>query len=262
MTYNLNNKHALICGSSQGIGEAIAKKFAQTGCLVTILARNEKKLSLLKSELDKLNNKNNHILVADLDAPEKLKKLFQNHSKKTNLLNILVNNSGGPSPGKISEANKHEFIKTFNRHLISSHIITKELLPGMMKEKYGRIINIISTSVKQPIKNLGVSNTIRASVASWAKTLSQEVGQYNITVNNVLPGFTNTNRLKNIIENNSEKRNKSIDFISQEMKNLVPLKRFAEPIEIANAVCFLASDEASYISGINLPIDGGRLETL
>ena len=262
MKYNLKNKHALVCGGSQGIGQAIAEKFAQSGALVTILARNKQKLLDVKIKLDKYNKKNNHILVTNLDEPKNLQKLINKHIKAYGVFQILINNSGGPPPGQIIGAKNEEFITTFNRHLISSHIITNQILPGMIKLKYGRIINIISTSVKQPIKNLGVSNTIRGAVASWAKTLSQETGMYGITVNNILPGFTNTDRLKKIIHNNAIKQNKSTTTISKEMQNLVPMKRFGEPIEIANAACFLASEHAGYINGINLPVDGGRLDAL
>ena len=132
----------------------------------------------------------------------------------------------------------------------------------MKSASYGRIINIISTSVKQPLNGLGVSNTIRGAVANWAKTLANELGQYNITVNNVLPGATNTTRLNSIIENKSKKMNSSVDQVLDNMKNEVPLLRIAEPNEVANAVAFLASPAASYINGINLPVDGGRTKSL
>ena len=175
---------------------------------------------------------------------------------------ILINNTGGPKGGPIFSAEVNEFTQAFSNHLVCNQILVQNVVPGMKEAGYGRIINIISTSVKQPIDGLGVSNTIRGAVASWSKTLANELGPFGITVNNVLPGFTATDRLEDIIGNAAKRFGGSEEEASKFMKNLVPARRFAEPSEIANAVAFLASEAASYINGINLPVDGGRTKSL
>jgi 3-oxoacyl-[acyl-carrier protein] reductase len=196
--------------------------------------------------------------VADFSNPEALRNIVNNYIQVNGGAHILINNTGGPPAGKISDAKTVEFLQAFNNHLICNHILAEAVLPFMKQEKFGRIINIISTSVKQPLKGLGVSNTIRAAVANWAKTLSLEVAAFGITVNNVLPGATSTARLQGIITNKSEKLNTSTETITKEMLEEIPAGRFAESEEIAAAVAFLASPAAAYINGINLPVDGGR----
>jgi 3-oxoacyl-[acyl-carrier protein] reductase len=177
-------------------------------------------------------------------------------------VHILINNTGGPAGGAIIDAKEEDFVNTFNQHLICNHILTKAVVPSMKKENYGRIINIISTSVKIPLNNLGVSNTIRGAVASWAKTMANELGQFNITVNNVLPGATNTIRLQNIIKTNASKKEKEIIDIEKEMQQEIPMRRFAEASEIAAVAAFLASPAASYVNGVSIPVDGGRTGSL
>jgi 3-oxoacyl-[acyl-carrier protein] reductase len=196
--------------------------------------------------------------VADFSNPEALRNIVNNYIQVNGGAHILINNTGGPPAGKISDAKTGEFLQAFNNHLICNHILAEAVLPFMKQEQFGRIINIISTSVKQPLKGLGVSNTIRAAVANWAKTLSLEVAAFGITVNNVLPGATSTARLQGIISNKSEKLKTSSETITQEMLEEIPAGRFAEAEEIAAAVAFLASPAAAYINGINLPVDGGR----
>ena len=175
---------------------------------------------------------------------------------------ILINNTGGPAGGPITEANIESFENAFKMHLINNQILVQSVIRGMIKEGYGRIVNIISTSVKAPIAGLGVSNTIRAAVANWAKTLSLELGEYGITVNNILPGFTNTNRLKSIIAKKSEKQGIPENEVIKIMMKSIPANRFGEAKETANAVAFLCSPAAAYINGINLPVDGGRTASL
>jgi 3-oxoacyl-[acyl-carrier protein] reductase len=250
---NLEKKTALICGASKGIGEAVAKKFSELNANTILLARSEDKLITLTNSL-----KNSKYISIDISDRNLLKEKITNLINDIGTIDILINNTGGPKAGLISEALDIDFLDAFNNHLLVNSLLSQMLIPNMKKNNYGRIINIISTSVKIPIPNLGVSNTIRAAVASWAKTLSNEVAQYGITVNNVLPGYTDTERLSVLIENASKKSNKSIDEIKNEWINSVPAKRFANPIEVANAVAFLASEQASYINGINLPVDGGR----
>jgi 3-oxoacyl-[acyl-carrier protein] reductase len=258
----LLNKTALVCGSTQGIGKASALKLAEMGANVVLIARNELKLQETIAELNVANGQKHNYLVADFSNPESLKTIITNFVSAGNTINILINNTGGPKGGPIKDATTEEFINTFNQHLICNHILVQAIYPGMIESGYGRIINVISTSVKQPLPNLGVSNTIRGAVASWSKTLASELGAFGITVNNVLPGATNTIRLQGIAEAKSEKTGESVHDIFAEMADESPMKRIAQPEEVAAAITFLASPEASYINGINLPVDGGRTKSL
>jgi 3-oxoacyl-[acyl-carrier protein] reductase len=258
MNIHLKDKTALVCGSTQGIGKAAAQELAALGCNVILLARNEEKLRGVLSELDNKQGQSHKYLVADYNEPSQLKTKVDSLVRSQDAIHILVNNTGGPPGGLVMNAKTEEFVQAFSNHLLCNHILVQSLLEGMKKEKYGRIINVISTSVKQPLKGLGVSNTVRAAVANWAKTLAGEVASYGITVNNVLPGATHTQRLQSIIENKSKNSGESESQIVNEMESEIPMGRFAEPSEIAAAIAFLASPAASYITGINLPVDGGR----
>lgn len=258
MNLDLRNKQAIVCGSTQGIGKAVAIELAQLGASVTLIARNEDALKKTKTELSTEHNQLHSYLCVDFSKPEELKSIVEAYLQRQPTVHILINNTGGPPAGPAHLAKTEEFISAFNNHLICNHILAQACIEGMKNAKYGRIINIISTSVKQPLPNLGVSNTIRAAVANWSKTLANELGKFNITVNNVLPGATATQRLQSIIENKSSKTGHAVDSVSQEMMSEIPMGRFAEASEIANAVAFLASPSASYINGINLPVDGGR----
>ncbi|NBR14527.1 MAG: SDR family oxidoreductase [Flavobacteriales bacterium] len=262
MNHSLINKTALVCGSTQGIGKATALKLAKMGANLVLIARDEKKLKNTISELDNSQGQKHSYLVADFSQPNELKTIISDFVDSGNKINILINNTGGPKGGPIIDAAPEEFINTFNQHLICNHILVQALYKGMIESGYGRIINVISTSVKQPLPGLGVSNTIRGAVASWSKTLANELGQYGITVNNVLPGATNTIRLQSIAEVKSEKTGESVNAIFDEMAMESPMKRIAQPEEIAAAIAFLASPEASYINGINVPVDGGRTKSL
>ncbi len=262
MDLNFKGKYALVCGSTQGIGKAVAVELASSGANIILLSRNEEKLKTVLSELDNSKNQNHTYIVCDFSNPENLKTNVENYLIKNHAIHILVNNTGGPPAGPVTSSQTEDFLIAFNNHLICNHILAQAVLSGMKNEKYGRIINIISTSVKQPIEGLGVSNTIRAAVANWSKTLAGEVAQFGITVNNILPGATNTIRLQTIFENKATKTGKTIDEIKQEMMDEIPAKRFAEANEIANAVVFLASSAAAYITGINVPVDGGRTSSL
>ncbi len=259
MNLDLKNKNAIVCGSTQGIGEASAVQLAKLGANVTLIARNENKLLENITILDKSHGQSHSFVCVDFSDTDKLKKEI---SLLKGTYHILVNNTGGPAAGPISEATTKCFEDAFKMHLINNQILVQKVLEGMKKEKFGRIINIISTSVKAPIIGLGVSNTIRAAVANWAKTLSAEVGSFGITVNNVLPGFTDTNRLKSLIANRAKNQGKSEDIVANAMKSQVPASRFGEAKEVANAVAFLCTPAASYINGINLPVDGGRTKSL
>lgn len=256
MDLALNNKNALVCGSTQGIGKATAIALAQEGVNVTLIARNEERLQAVLQELPQ--HRSHNYIVADFSNPEEL----QQKLKSNNSYHILINNTGGPKAGTVLNAELNEFEMAFTQHLKCNHVLAKAVIPFMKSENFGRIINVISTSVKQPIEGLGVSNTIRGAVANWSKTLATEVGPFGITVNNVLPGATATERLTDILKGVAKKINGTYEQAETMMKNVTPAKRFAQPEEIANAITFLASERASYINGINLPVDGGRTKSL
>ncbi len=262
MNLSLKNRSALVGGGSRGMGRAIARELAQVGANVTLMARSETLLSEAVKELDTSQHQKHHFIVADFEHPEELEKKVVAHLKTHGPIQILVNNTGGPPPGTVMEAELVDFERAFKMHLYCNHLLTKAVAPGMKEGGYGRIINIISTSVKQPIPGLGVSNTVRAAVAQWAKTLSAELGPYGITVNNILPGATKTDRLFSLVEKKAKRIGISADEVLTEMMTEIPAGRFAEPNEIGGVVTFLASPAAAYISGINLPVDGGRTVTL
>ena len=259
MNLDLKNKNAIVCGSTQGIGEASAIELAKLGANITLIARNENKLLNVLNDLDKSQGQIHSFLCIDFLDSQSLKEKI---AILADDYHILINNTGGPSGGPITDANTESFEDAFRMHLVNNQLLVQKVIKGMKAANFGRIINIISTSVKVPIPGLGVSNTIRAAVASWAKTLSIEVGAYGITVNNVLPGFTNTNRLKTLITSKAEVQGKTEEQIADVMKSSVPANRFGEAYEVANAVAFLCSPAASYINGINLPVDGGRTASL
>jgi 3-oxoacyl-[acyl-carrier protein] reductase len=259
----LSGKKALVCGSTQGIGKATAIALANMGADLVLIARNEEKLKETLAEIPMLSTDQKHTyLIADFSHPFELQKVIENYLQQGNTIHILVNNSGGPKGGPIKDAHPDEFIAAFNQHLICNHILAQAIYPGMIAANYGRIINVISTSVKQPLPNLGVSNTIRGAVASWSKTLANELGQYGITVNNVLPGATNTARLQSIAQVKADQHQETVAAVFEEMAQETPMKRIAQPEEIAAAIAFLASPDASYINGINVPVDGGRTKSL
>lgn len=257
MDLSLQNKTAIVCGSTQGIGLASAAVLAKLGANCVLMARNEASLKTTVQQLDTSKDQQHQYLVADFDQPGTVRLVIEKFVE-SNAVHVLINNSGGPASGPITEAKEEDFLNMFNRHLICNHILAKAVISSMKKEGYGRIINIISTSVKVPLPNLGVSNTIRGAVASWAKTMANELGQFNITVNNVLPGATKTQRLETIIRNNAGKKNIAVEEVEKEMMKEIPMKRFAEPEELANVVAFLASPAASYVNGVSIPVDGGR----
>jgi 3-oxoacyl-[acyl-carrier protein] reductase len=261
MNLNLAGKRAVVCGSTQGIGKASAFELAQLGASITLVARNEEKLSAVLKELPSAHGQRHDYLIADFSLVDQLKEVIYSFAKKQKA-HILVNNTGGPPAGLAIDANAEEFLKAFSAHLICGQHLVQALMPGMKEDGYGRIINIISTSVKVPIRGLGVSNTIRGAVANWSKTLATELAPYGITVNNVLPGTTMTGRLEFVIKSNADRAGKSFDEVKQKMIDEVPMGRISEAEEVAAAVAFLCSPAAGYITGINLPVDGGRTGSL
>jgi 3-oxoacyl-[acyl-carrier protein] reductase len=261
MNLQLNGRRALVCGASRGIGRAVAQALASAGAEVIAVARDSAALSEVVATLSTAAGQSHQSVELDLGDREALATSIQELAATTPV-QIVINNTGGPAAGPAIEADPGEFEAAFAQHVLAAQRIARALLPGMKNAGYGRIINIISTSVKEPIPGLGVSNTIRGAMASWAKTLSRELGPFGITVNNVLPGFTATERLDYIFQGRAEKSGQSIDAVRQQAVASVPAGRFAKPAEIANAVAFLASPAAAYINGINLPVDGGRTGSL
>lgn len=261
MNLDLKGKNALVCGSSKGIGKATAIELALLGANVTLVARSATIMSDLVQQLDDSQGQQHDFLQADFSDSADLRKKLRGLTL-TKTIHILINNTGGPAAGPLLSATTAEFEQAFHNHLLCNQLLVQAVVPGMRDANYGRIINIISTSVKSPLNNLGVSNTVRAAVANWAKTLANELGPDGITVNNVLPGYTKTGRLDSLITKWSEQRNQSKEEIAEGMKLNVPLRRFAEPNEVGNAAAFLASPAAAYISGTNITVDGGRTRML
>lgn len=261
MDLDLTGKHALVLGASQGIGRAAAHELATLGADVTVLARSSDALEAVVGGLPRRSGQNHGFVAADMNDHAQLRARIEALVNATPV-QILVNNSGGPPGGPAHAATLDDFRIAFNQHLMAAQIVVQAILPGMRGAGYGRIVNVISTSVKEPIRNLGVSNTIRGAVASWAKTLATELGPFGITVNNVLPGYTKTQRLDQILADRSQASGESEDAVGARMLATVPLSRFAEAREVAAAIAFLASPAAAYINGINLPVDGGRTLSL
>ncbi len=262
MNLNLKNKTALVCGSTHGLGLAAAIEISLLGANIILMARNEEKLKSALKLLDVSKEQQHQYIIADFTDHNNVRAAINNFIEKGNCIHILINNTGGPAGGKAINATDDEFLQAFSSHLICNHILVQAVVPGMKTAGYGRIINVISTSVKQPIAGLGVSNTIRAAVANWSKTLASELGGFGITVNNVLPGFTNTTRADYVIKKKAADLNKSEAEVMKELVAEIPVGRIGQPEEFGAAVAFLSSPASSYINGINLPVDGGRTSCL
>lgn len=263
MDLSLNGKRAVVCGSTQGIGLAAAVELASLGARCTLLARDEARLREAAASLPAAAGQRHDYLVADFARAESVRIAAADAARSSaGPVHILVNNTGGPPGGPALEAAPEQYLAAFSLHLVSNQILVQALVPGMRAAGYGRIINIISTSVKVPIPNLGVSNTIRGAVASWAKTLANELGPHGITVNNVLPGFTDTARLAELFRARAARTGKPVEEVTREAIATIPAGRLGRPEEVGAAIAFLATPAAAYINGINLPVDGGRLGTL
>jgi 3-oxoacyl-[acyl-carrier protein] reductase len=261
MHLSLEGRNAVICGSTQGIGLAIAEELALLGANCTLLARNEESLQTAVKSLDIALRQQHNYLVANFSKPDQVKHVIEQHVQQYPV-HILINNTGGPPPGSVLDATEEAFLQAFNQHLIVNQLLAQAVIPSMKQAGYGRIINVISTSIRIPITSLAVSGTVRGAVAMWSKILANEVGQFNITVNNILPGLTKTQRLDSLIRNNAQKRNVSTEVIEQEMKQEIPMKRFGEAAELAAVAAFLASPAASYVNGVSIPVDGGKTGSL
>jgi len=259
---DLSGRHALVCGGSQGIGRAAAIELAQLGAHVTLLARSPDTLELALAALPRVHAAQAHAwLAVDMRDHAALRAKVE-ALVIDKPVQILINNTGGPPGGPAHSAKVEEYIAAFQQHLLANHVVLEAVLPGMRGASFGRVINVISTSVKEPIKNLGVSNTIRGAVASWAKTLAGELGSAGITVNNVLPGYTKTQRLEQILSDRAKATGQDEAAIAKTMLGTVPAGRFADASEIAAVIAFLASPAAGYVNGINVPVDGGRTLSL
>lgn len=257
----LEGRRALVCGSSQGIGRASAMAIAAAGAQVVLLARSPEQLRAVRDTLPSPAAQH-AVLAADFSDPAEVRATVSGYLAEHPPFHILVNNTGGPPPGPVLDATDEAFRAAFSMHLLCNHALAQLLVPGMRAERYGRIVNIISTSVREPIKGLGVSNTIRAAVAGWAKTLSKEVAPYGITVNNILPGYTKTARLESLVAGRVKATATPRSTVEEAMMADIPMGRFAEAEEIAAVVTFLVSPGGSYLTGVSLPVDGGRLASI
>ena len=262
MDLDLSGRHALVCGGSEGIGLAAATGLARLGADVTVLARRAERLADVAATLPVVREGQRHGFVASDAGDAPALRAAVSALAAARPVHVLVNNTAGPPGGPAHAADPEAYVAVFRQHLVAGQVLVQALLPGMKAAGWGRIVNVISTSVKEPIANLGVSNTIRGAVASWAKTLATELGPHGITVNNVLPGYTRTQRLQQILAERAAATGKSEAAIAEAMLATVPAARFAEPEEVAAAIAFLASPAAAYVNGVNLPVDGGRTRSL
>lgn len=261
MELSLKGRKALVCGSTQGIGKAIAFELALLGADCILLARNEDKLRTVLADLPRSADQEHTYHVADFADNAEVRMVAQTLAAQHSV-HILVNNTGGPRPGPIVDATADEFLAAYRQHVINNQAMVQAILPGMKKQGYGRIINIISTSVKTPIDNLGVSNTTRAAVAAWAKTMSNELGKFGITVNNILPGYTDTERLRSLIATNARGQGMAENELEEKMKAGIPARRFGTAAEVAAVAAFLATPAAAYVNGVSIAVDGGKTDTL
>ncbi|MDQ3228407.1 MAG: SDR family oxidoreductase [Pseudomonadota bacterium] len=261
MDLNLTGKHALVCGGSEGIGRATAHELALLGADVTVLARRAEALQAVVAALPASGAQAHGWIAADMSQADALRAHIES-LVAGKPIHILINNTGGPPGGPAHTANAEAFLDAFNKHLIAGQTLVQSVLPGMQDAQWGRIVNIISTSVKEPIANLGVSNTIRGAVASWAKTLSRELAPHGVTVNNLLPGYTETGRLDQILKDRAQATGKSQQDVASAMLATVPAGRFAKPSELGGVIAFLCSPAAAYINGVSLAVDGGRMQSI
>lgn len=265
MDLHLTGKRALVCGGSKGIGKAAAIQLAALGASVTLLSRDADALAKARADLPlpcAHAGQGHGAIDADLSDPVSRAKAIERALNVDGTVHILINNAGGPPPGLAIDAKSEDFRRAFETHVIAGHALAQALVPGMKSANYGRIVNIISTSVRQPIPGLGVSNTVRGAMASLAKTLSMELGPFNITVNNVLPGYTATERLSSLVQGKATKGETTPEAVEAQMKREIPLGRFADPRETAAVIAFLCSPAASYVTGESIRVDGGRTSTI
>ena len=261
MNISLKSKRALVGGSSKGLGNAVAKQLARSGATVTLLSNNEQRLINTVNDLKEQTGLNHDYLVVDYNNFEEYQKKIEEYLL-VNPIDILINNTQGPRGGDVMNVSIEDYQKSFDLLFKSVVITTMIALKNMKKNKWGRIINMASMSVKEPLQYLALSNSIRSALTTWGKTLSNDLGSYNITVNNILTGYFNTQRINQLNSEKAKKLNINIEEVYQSMKELVPLKRIGDPREFAYLITFLASDNAAYINGANIPIDGGLIRSM
>jgi 3-oxoacyl-[acyl-carrier protein] reductase len=261
MQLDLSGRHALVCGASKGIGRATAIELAELGASVTLLARSDEALKSVVTDLSVRGGQQHAWRSVDMLDTSNLQAIAS-ELVASRPLHILINNTGGPPGGPAYAAKAEAFETAFRQHLLAGQALLQAVLPGMRASQYGRIVNVISTSVKEPIAGLGVSNTIRAAVAGWAKTLSSELAPDGITVNNVLPGYTRTDRLDSLLAAQSATGGLSKDAIAQGLLASVPARRFGEASEVAAVIAFLCTPAAAYVNGVSITVDGGRTRAL
>jgi len=262
MELGLEGKIAIIGGSSKGLGKACAMALAREGAEVAICARNEKELGDTADQIRWKYGTDVLAITADLTKYDDIKKLVSETMRRFGRIDILVNNTGGPTPGGFFDLDDEKWETAFQRLLMYTVRICREVIPIMKNQKWGRIINDTSFTVKEPADRLVLSNVFRVGVISLAKTLSRELGEYNITVNNVCPGSFETERMKQILDERSEKSGKSVDEIKAELIETIPIKRMQKPEELADLVAFLASENAAGITGTTIQVDGGMVKGL
>ncbi|MFQ5413082.1 MAG: SDR family oxidoreductase [Phycisphaerae bacterium] len=258
MTYDLSGRRALVCGSTRGIGRACAQRIAELGAAVTLAARDAAALAAVRDALPTGAGQRHDCICADFADPAALKAKVAAHIESAGPIHILLNNTGGPRSGPVIDATPEHFLDAIRNHVIANQLLTQTVVPGMKAAGFGRIVNIISSSVIQPIAGLGVSNTTRAAVANWGRTMAAELAPFGITVNNVLPGYTDTERLKSLMQAKADRDGTTPEAVKDAWVASIPTGRLADPKEIAAVVGFLASPDASYVNGVNLPVDGGR----
>ena len=250
----LAGRTALVCGASKGIGRASAMMLARAGARVIACARSAEVLDQLIREL---NGSGHEALVLDLEDVEAVREVVLG----LGVVDIVINNAGGPPGGPLLGNNLDEFEGPFARHLHAAHTIAQILAPRMAAAGYGRFVNIISTSVREPIDNIGLSNTLRGAMASWSKSLSRELDPC-VTINNIMPGFTDTDRLGSLAGSISERTGKTIEEVRENWMNSVPIQRLVDPVETAAAVTFLCLPSSGAIRGVSLAVDGGRMRSI
>jgi 3-oxoacyl-[acyl-carrier protein] reductase len=261
MQLDLSGRLALVCGASKGIGRATAIELAELGANVVLLARSADALKATVNELPKRPGQQHDWRSVDMLDIDGLRATAEAIAA-SRPVHILINNTGGPPGGPACTAEAGAFETAFRQHLLAGQSLVQALLPGMRASRYGRIVNVISTSVKEPIAGLGVSNTVRAAVAGWAKTLSGELAADGITVNNVLPGYTRTDRLDSLLAAQAAASSSSEEDIARGMLATVPARRFGEASEIAAVIAFLCTPAAAYVNGVSIAVDGGRTRAL
>ena len=261
MDLSIKGKNAIVCASSQGLGKSAAVDLAKEGVNLAICSRNKDKINLVKEEIEQTSDVKVVAIEADLSSEKDISALFQKAKKELKAIDILINNNGGPPPSTFEELTDEDWQKTFNSTMMSAIRLSKLVLPDMKKNKWGRIINISSVSVKTPVNGLFLSNSIRMGVLGWAKALSDEVAPHGITVNSVCPGTTKTERIEQILNAQSESSGKDKSEIEEAMANSIPMLRIGEASDLSALIAFLASEKASYMTGLAVQVDGGSART-